>query len=107
MIVVREYQLLFQHIDLIDIAHIDDESLADTHKPFGLVAYLVCKGAFHLAKVHTDSSTQLINHNNIGIVTIGFEVDNLGDVYSQQFVSRVEEYQVCLYIYMIVLAFRL
>ena len=77
MIIVGKYQLLLQHIDLVDILHIDDETFANTHKCFVTRAQLFCQSILHLTKIHTDGSSELVNHNNIRIVSVSLEIDNL------------------------------
>jgi hypothetical protein len=49
VIVVGEDELLLEHMDGVDVLHVDDESLADAHELAGLVAQLRGQHALHLA----------------------------------------------------------
>ena len=44
----------------------------------------------HLTKIHTNGSTQLIDHYHSSIVSICLEIDDLRDVYSIQFIASIE-----------------
>ena len=77
MIVVRQDEVLLQRINLIDVLHVDDEALSNTHEDMAVGAELARQHFFHFTQIHAYGSTQLVDHHNVSIVAVSLEIHNL------------------------------
>ncbi len=77
MVIVRQDEVLLQCVNLINVLHVDDEALSNAHEDMTFGAELARQHFFHLTQIHTDGSTQLVDHHDVCIVAVSLEIHNL------------------------------
>lgn len=90
MFTVRKHQYLFLYVNLIDIVHIYDEPLANTHELFGILTQLCSQRFFCMGQIHRNTNLLFVGSNYISIVPVPLKIDNFLNIQSDKFIARVE-----------------
>ena len=76
---VRQNKHLFLDIEFIYEVPIYDVPFADAYKDSGNRPQLWGQSFFHLAKVHANGASKLVDGNDVRIVAVAFEIDDAVD----------------------------
>ena len=97
MFTIRQYQPVLQHIHLQHIVHIHNETLADTSKKHVATMHVCFQCLEHLRQIHAHFTLQFVGQHDIGIVAIGFKINDVRHIQTKQFVAGIEINQVLLH----------
>lgn len=86
---IRQYQLLFGNVDVIDVPAIDNKALADANEARSFRFYpLVVNHALYLSQLASHQTDDVIHLNQIGVVPIRGDTDDAVGQYAHDFIGR-------------------